>query len=182
MYFIALVLPQHLNERILKYKNTMLEKYHCKVGLKSPAHITVVPPFWMEEEKEQPLISDMEGLSQRFHSFPIETNHFSAFKPRTIFVAVAPNESLNEIKKATDEFFRNNSYYKIKVETRPFHPHITIATRDLYKKSFFEIWPWFAEQEFSESWTAEGLSVLRHNKKNWDVIFTSQFNSLEENV
>ncbi len=182
MYFIAIVLPQHLDEKIMKYKNMMLEKYHCKVGLKSPAHITLVPPFWMEEEKEQQLKSDVKALSHRFHSFPIETNHFSAFKPRTIFVAVAPNELLDEIKKATDELFRNNSFYNIKVDTRAFHPHITIATRDIYKKFFFEIWPWFAEQKFREQWTAEGLSLLRHNKKNWDVVFTSQFNSLEENV
>lgn len=181
MYFIALVLPLHLNEKILKYKNMMLEKFHCKVGLKSPAHITLIPPFWMEEEKEQRLIADIEALSQCFHFFPIQTKNFSAFQPRTIFVAVAPNDLLNEIKKATDEFFRNNSYYPIKVETSAFHPHITIATRDLYKKNFFEICPWFAEQKFSEQWIAEGISLLRHNKKNWDVIFTSQFQSVESN-
>ncbi|MGZ3924768.1 MAG: hypothetical protein ACXVBJ_13435, partial [Flavisolibacter sp.] len=58
MYFIAIVLPPRLNEKVLKYKTMMLEKYNCKVGLKSPAHITLVPPFWMEEEKEGRLVSD----------------------------------------------------------------------------------------------------------------------------
>ena len=53
MYFVAIVLPSHLNEKLLAYKQLMLEKYNCKVALKSPAHITLVPPFWMEEEKEQ---------------------------------------------------------------------------------------------------------------------------------
>jgi len=176
MYFIALVLPQSLNEKVLKYKNMMLEKYNCKVGLKSPAHITLVPPFWMDEEKEGQLISDINSLSKNLHPFNLSTNNFSAFKPRTIFIAPAPNTELDNVKNATDEFFKNNSFYNIKIDARPFHPHITIATRDLYKKSFYEIWPWFAEKKFLEEWTAEGISILRHNKKNWDVIYTSQFN------
>jgi 2'-5' RNA ligase len=74
-----------------------------------------------------------------------------------------------------DDFFRLNSFYKIKIDTRPFHPHITIATRDLFKKSFCEAWPVFEKESFKEEWQVNGLSVLRHNKKNWDVIYTSQF-------
>ena len=178
MYFIAIVLPQNINENVLKLKQMMLDKYNSKVGLKSPAHITLVPPFWMEDEKEQQLISDIDSLSNYLAPFSISTNNFSAFKPRTIFIAVSPNEKLNEVKNATDEIFRSNCFYNIKIETRPFHPHITIATRDLFKKSFFEIWPWFAEKKFLEEWTAEGISILRHNKKNWDVIYTSQFNKI----
>lgn len=178
MYFIAIVLPQPLNEKILKYKQMMLEKYNCKVGLKSPAHITLVPPFWMEDEKEHQLISDIDSLCSHQHAFHISTNNFSAFRPRTIFIAVALNEPLNKVKKATDEVFKNNSFYNIKIDTRAFHPHITIATRDLFKKSFLEIWPWFVEKKFTEQWTAEGISILKHNKKNWDVLHTSQFNKV----
>jgi 2'-5' RNA ligase len=178
MYFIAIVLPSDLNEKVLKYKQMMLEKYNCKVGLKSPAHITLIPPFWMEDEKEQQLISDIDSLSVHLNSFSISTSGFSAFKPKTIFIALSPNEKLKEVKKAIDEVFKNNSFYNMKIDTRTFHPHITIATRDLFKKSFFEIWPCFAEKKFEEEWICESISILRHNKKNWDVIHTSQFNKM----
>jgi 2'-5' RNA ligase len=179
MYFIAIVLPQKLNEKVLKYKQMMLDKYNCKIGLKSPAHITLIPPFWMEDEKEQQLISDIDSLNNHLHPFTISTNNFSAFKPKTIFISLVPNEKLNEVKKALDDLFKHNPFYNIKIDTRPFHPHITIATRDLFKKSFHEIWPWFAEKEFLEKWTAEGISILQHNKKNWDVIYTSQFKKIQ---
>ena len=178
MYFIALVLPQPLNENIFKYKQMMLEKYNCRVGLKAPAHITLVPPFWMEEEKEQQLIADIDHLGSDVHPFHISTNNFSAFKPRTIFVALTPNKHLQQLKEVTDRFFKDNSLYNIKIDARPFHPHITIATRDLFKKSFFEVWPWFAEKKLIEEWQADGISLLKHNKKNWDVIHTSQFKNL----
>jgi len=177
LYFIALVLPQKLNEKILSYKNFMLEKFDCKVGLKSPAHITIVPPFWMDDAMEAQLLSDVENLSKRFSPFTIATNNFSAFKPRTIFVAVQANEKLDEVKELSDAFFSQRSGYKIKVDKRPFHPHITIATRDMHKKTFHEAWPLFENKLFGEEWMATGISVLRHNKKNWDVIQTSQFSS-----
>jgi 2'-5' RNA ligase len=177
MYFVAIVLPEELDKKVLRYKQYMFEKFGSAVGLKSPAHITLIPPFWMEPGKEEQLIKDIEGFSS-FNSYVAQTDNFSAFKLRTIFIALAPNEAFSQLKKSVDEFFRNNQHYKIKVDERPFHPHITIATRDLHKKDFAEAWPYFAEKKFQEEWMVKGISVLRHNKKNWDVIFTSQFQNL----
>ena len=177
MYFVAIVLPPELNQKILKHKEYMFDHFGSQVGLKSPAHITLIPPFWMEAEKERQLLNDLENVNY-FQPFPIQTNHFSAFQPKTIFIALSPNEQLDQLKKLVDGFFQNNEQYKIKTDSRPFHPHITIATRDLHKKDFTEAWPHFAERKFEEEWTVKGISVLRHNKKKWDVIFTSQFQHL----
>jgi 2'-5' RNA ligase len=153
----------------------MFDKYGSKVGLKSPAHITLIPPFWMEGDKERSLISDIDSINSRHQPFRISTNNFSAFKPRTIFIDVQPNEQLSSLKKTGDDFFKSNTFYKLKVDTRPFHPHITIATRDLHKKDFYEAWPFFQKETFKEEWITNGVSLLRHNKRNWDVIHTSQF-------
>ena len=64
---------------------------------------------------------------------------------------------------------------KLKIDTRPFHPHITIATRDLHKKDFHDAWPMFEKEKFNAEWEANGLSLLRHNRTNWDVIHTCNF-------
>ena len=175
MYFVALVLPEDLNQQVLKWKNYMHERYQCKVSLKSPAHITLVPPFWLDESKENVLLSDINKIAIEEKAFTVETKNFSAFKPRTIFIDVVKNEKLVQLKEKTDAFFKNNELYKIKIDNRPFHPHITIATRDLLKKSFYEVWPVFEKERFEKRWEVTGISLLRHNKKNWDVIHTSQF-------
>jgi hypothetical protein len=52
---------------------------------------------------------------------------------------------------------------------------MSLATRDLYKKAFYEAWEIFSVKKYEASWEVNGISLLRHNKKNWDVIFTSQF-------
>lgn len=177
IYFIALVLPKHLDEKILALKKKMHETYRCKVALKSPAHITLVPPYWMEESKEDLLRNDMLRFAQGFSSFALSTNDFSAFKPRTIFVAVKDSAELDRLKKNTDVYFGAKGY-RMKLDKRPFHPHITIATRDLLKKDFADAWPPFEAQKFKENFIANGLSLLKHNGKNWDVIFTAAFTDL----
>lgn len=175
MYYMAIVLPEELNQEILEYKNYMHERYECKVGLKSPAHITIIPPFWTDEEKEQEIVNEIDRVSSATMSFDIKTDNFSSFKPRTIFIEVKNNDALDQLKKNAENYFVNKDY-KIRKEDRPFHPHITIATRDLHKKAFAEAWPMFAEKEFEKTFMAKGLSLLKHNGKNWDVIHTGFFN------
>jgi 2'-5' RNA ligase len=126
----------------------------------------------MEEEKEPGLRNDMALIAQAVPPFQLTTANFSAFKPRTIFVAVEQSNELDALKKSSDAFFRQSAY-KTKVENRPFHPHITIATRDLHKKDFAEAWPHFQEREFRETFAADGLSLLKHNGRAWDVVFTA---------
>lgn len=174
MYFIAVVLPPHLDEKILLYKRWMHEKYGCKVGLKSPAHITLVPPFWTDVEKEEALKKDVETIASSVSSFLVATKNFSAFGPRTLFVAVKEAEALSALKAAVDRFF-SSTRYKTKAETRPFHPHITIATRDLHKAAFAEAWPQFQRKTFEEEFEAKALSLLKHNGRTWEVIFSAGF-------
>jgi 2'-5' RNA ligase len=174
MYFLAVLLPKDLDERVRAHKQFMLEHFNCRVGLKSPAHLTLVAPFWLTEEKEQDLINDVDQLSENVSSFLLDTDNFSAFRPRTIFIAVKESSSLGALKSKIDDFFSGRDY-KMKKEQRAFHPHITIATRDLHKKAFAEAWKFFESKSFIASFKAEGLSVLRHNGTMWDVIHTGRF-------
>jgi 2'-5' RNA ligase len=178
MYYLALVLPEEINKKVLTLKQMMLERFECRVGLKSPAHITLIPPFWMEPGMEENFIRDTDMLAADLKPFLLQTRDFSCFKPRTLFIDVAPNVELQESKKKTDVFFSERKHYGLKIENRAFHPHITIATRDLHKKTFYEAWALFENKSFREECLIDGLSVLRHNQKNWDVIHTSQFKNL----
>jgi 2'-5' RNA ligase len=178
MYFAAVLLPPELDEKVLRLKKMMREKFGCTTGLKSPAHITLISPFWMDEAAEADFMNDVDSIGHDLSGFEICTNNFSAFVPRTIFIATIPNDQLDDMKHAVDEDFSNRTQYRIKKDTRPFHPHITIATRDLSRKDFYEAWPLFADKKFTESWIVGSISVLKHNKKNWDVVHISQFKNL----
>ena len=175
MYFIALVAPPGINEKVKKYKVYMKDKHQCEVALRSPAHITLVPPFWFQEENETKLIESINACCNKFIPVEIEMTGFSNFKPRVIFLDIRPNSLLENIRDVMIAELSKRAA-DVKKDDRPFHPHITIATRDLHKKAFGEAWEYFETKKFSASWTAESISLLKHNKKNWDVYYTSQLN------
>lgn len=174
MYFIAIVAPEEINEKALKWKNFMKEHFGCQVALKSPAHITLVPPFWMQPALEKELIDAINEFGREMESFSIRLRDFSAFTPRVIFIDVVENDHLSRLQDHFINFLIEKNNFPVSKDTRPFHPHVTIATRDLYKKAFYEAWEIFSKKKYEVSWSVKGISLLRHNKKNWDVIFTSQ--------
>ena len=174
MYFIALVAPEKINVRVLNWKNFFKEHYGCTVALKSPAHVTLIPPFWMNEELEADLIDSINEFSASKNKFEIIVKDFAAFRPRVIYVAVVKNEILDKLYESLTDFIHTENKYPVKKDDRPFHPHVTLATRDLYKKAFYEALEIFSTKKYEASWLVIGISLLRHNKKNWDVIFTSQ--------
>ncbi len=175
LYFTALVLPEHLNNRILPLKQHMFAEYGCRVGLNSPAHITLLPPFKMDKGMEEALTAGVDDLSVSLTPFDVKTADFSAFPPRILFIDVEVSPALKSLKAASDRYFGAHPLLKVKIDTRPFHPHITIATRDLTPNDFAAAWLHFRDKTFNETWTANGISILRHNTKNWDVVHTSQF-------
>jgi 2'-5' RNA ligase len=177
MYFIAAVAPKEINEQVLKWKQLMKERFGCLVALRSPAHITFVPPFWMDEKLENALDRSIGDFSAQQTPFLISLENFSAFKPRVIYVDVAEVQPLKALHARLSKFLITLNSFPIEKEDRPFHPHITIATRDLHKKSFQEAWGIFREKQYAASWLVNSMSLLRHNQKNWDVIFTSQFSN-----
>ena len=73
------------------------------------------------------------------------------------------------------EYLIAGDFFPIKRDNRSFHPHVTIATRDLHKKAFYEAWEIFKKETYKASCRIKGISLLKHNEKNWDVVFTSQF-------
>lgn len=178
MYFLAIVAPETINQQVLKWKLWMKEHHDCEVALRSPAHITLVPPFWMKPELETDLLNSITEFSRTGISFHIQLKDFSYFKPRVIFAAVLQNDQLNSLKSKLFTSLLAENKFPLAIDDHPFHPHITIATRDLYKKVFYEAWEYFKDKKYEAEWDVNGVSLLRHNKKNWDVIFTSQFQNI----
>ena len=174
MYYIAIVAPEEINQEVLKWKNYFKDHFGCTVALKSPAHITLIPPFWMKDDLEHDLENSISDFSITKNKFEIRLKDFAAFKPKVIFVDVVKSEVLNGLYVSFAEHIFNENKFPIKKDDRPFHPHVTLATRDLYKKAFQEAWKIFSKKKYEVSWMVNGISLLRHNKKNWDVIFTSQ--------
>ena len=94
MYFIAIIAPEEIDQQVLIWKNYFKEHFECTVALKSPAHITITPPFWMKEDLENDLKASINKYSNAKNKFEITLKDFNSFKPKVIFVDVMKNEQL----------------------------------------------------------------------------------------
>jgi 2'-5' RNA ligase len=173
MYFLALVAPEAIDQKVLKWKLWIKERYGCEVALRAPAHITLVPPFWMQPSLEAAMMDAIMKFSASRLDFRLCLNNFSHFGSRVIFIDVAPENGLTNLQKELFDFLARDSKFPLKEDDRPFHPHVTIATRDLYKKAFAEAWEHFKEKKYSAEWLVKGISLLRHDDTHWEVLATA---------
>ncbi len=132
LFYIAIECPAEINDQVEAMKNYMEKNYGCVAAKKSPAHLTIVPPFRAEDE----LIGELTNYVQTFNMglvpFTIKLNNYGQFGERVLYIDVeSPNTSLiNLEKECMDEF--SEKFPGIIFGMKPeFNPHVTIATRDI---------------------------------------------------
>ena len=170
MYFVAILCPDDLNKKIQAFKEWMQEKFGCKAALKSPAHITLIPPFWFEEPDENILLNIISSFQSNIPAIQIQLKGFAHFAKRVLFISINPNPELNKIRNETEGHFKQQLGGLIKEEARPFTPHITIATRDLKPGDFMKAWEHFSQKKFEERFSADQISLLKLSEGKWNVI------------
>ncbi len=168
-YFIAIVPPEKILKQIELVKQELFAKYGLKSALRSPAHITLHRPFEWKESKEPFLIDKLEKFSFD-KSFTIQLKNYNCFEPRVIYIDVTKNETLNHLHHQLRNYAGSQLKLLNEIEDfRGFHPHVTVAFRDLKKQMFFKLWDELKIKDFSESFDFTGFCLLRLESK-WQII------------
>ncbi len=170
MYFLAVLCPASIDEKVQAHKLWMRDRFGCTVALKSAAHITLIPPFWMGHTLEQKLIHTLTHLQITIPFFAIQLHGFSHFSNRVIFIAVNENTQLKSLRKAVEDHFIQPFHGIIKPDDRLFHPHVTIANRDIKPGDFIKAWDHFKRLSFDEDVEATTVSLLKLSNDKWAVI------------
>lgn len=167
--FIALLPPKEIQVQVKKLKEEIKRKYHCENALKLPAHITLQPPFFVKDEQLIKLYKVLDKFSKDAKMFTLEAVGFGAFPPRVIFINVSNSHSLTNLHtglyKVTAPFVPHKSI----MSNENFHPHITLASRDLSQKTFHLIWNDYSSKEFNAEFLITSFFLLRHNGTSWDI-------------
>lgn len=169
-YFIAIVPPENVLLKIEAVKENLFREFGLKGALRSPAHITLHRPFEWKAEKEEELISALKEF--RFNEqFLIELKNYNCFQPRVIYIDVVKNDALNNLHSELKKYARHNlQLFNEDNDLRGFHPHVTVAFRDLKKQLFYKLWEErFKAARFEGHFDFTGFSLLRLEKK-WEVI------------
>ncbi len=175
MYFVAVVCPDEINQKVLSFKHWMRDQFGCTVALKSPAHITLIPPFWVKQEEEAKILAALHSFQQRKEQINIQLNGFSHFSNRVLFVQVEQNASLALLKSDVELHFTSVFPEIIQKDNRPFHPHVTIANRDMSPAAFIQSWGHFSKEKYHATFPVSSFSLLKLVEGKWQVIASCNF-------
>ena len=169
LYFVAVVAPEPVRSQVETFRQDLFHRFGTKVALKSPPHITLLPPFHFETSRENELLGALARAQQDFSPFPLKLENFDSFSRRVLFVAVKPEPLLEALEKKVKAVFETVPGFKSKSREEHFHPHMTIGNRDWNEGGFDEAWKEYAVRSFHAEFEVKEISLLRLEKGQWQV-------------
>lgn len=174
LFFIALLPDEALQQEITVFKNHCAQHFGASHALTSPPHITLVSPFSWKMSDLSLLEDALEGFAASQRPFDIKMSGFGCFPPRVVFVDIVPNPTLSTLAADLAQFLEKRIGL-VRKTSHGFNPHATIAHRDLKEAVFQEAWDFFSKIEFRRAFMADGLTLLRHEQRCWQIEETFLF-------
>jgi 2'-5' RNA ligase len=167
-YFIALVPPSPVLEQAQQWKEYFKVEFNSNAALNSPPHITLHMPFEWKSAKENLLLEQLTVFAQSQKPFDVELKNFGCFDPRVIFIQVSENKELQTLQAALTRFCKTKlNLFNANRLDQPYHPHLTVAFRDLKKADFPKAWAFVKDLDFHAQFICGELVLLKHDGKVW---------------
>ena len=171
LYFIALLPPSSLSEKVDFLRNKLGETFGCKAALKSPPHITLVPPIHMTEVEAEELKQKISKTLEDYRGFDVRIGDISWFSDRTVFFEVVTH--IKALRSLKNDLLGDLDPRFSGLLNRRFHPHMTLANRDIEASQKEAIMKAILEEKQKLETIREAshrydmIVFFKHNTKNW---------------
>lgn len=177
-YFLAVVPRGKIQEEATEIKLAFKENFNVKYALKSPAHVTVKMPFNYNEAKEGELIQKFEDFFKAFTPFPLSFKNIDRFGRRVIFIHVKSSSQLNQLQLELGNFAKTKLNQVVELSDKNFHPHMTIAFKDMKSTKFDDYWDFAKKLKFEYTVQVDNVSLLKRTEGRWEVIHNFELQNL----
>jgi 2'-5' RNA ligase len=174
LYFVALVPPDLLRKQINDIKIVFANEFKSSKSLNSPPHITLIPPFRADLQQEEEILKQLSLLAPNTQAFALNIDGFGAFGQTVIYLKILKNSSLDDLRKRLIHSLCHYTGMEYDKEKK-YIPHITLASRDLSVLHFRLAWKKYRHEPFKAQFVADGICLLKHNGKTWDIISVIDF-------
>jgi len=174
LFFLAIIPPSPVYDQVHDLKLLFSREYQTSRALNSPPHITVIPPFQIPLQSLPTLEVFFNEKVSFFQSEQVSLNGFGCFRPHVIYIN---SQISQEFTAARSQLL--HQFYDIfpqpRQDTRLYHPHMTVAFKDLSPTMFSKAWPVVRVMGFSSSFTIEELVLLKYESGKWVAFRTFPF-------
>jgi 2'-5' RNA ligase len=174
LYFVALIPPPELCAEVTAFKEHIAQQYNSKKALRVIPHITLKAPFTISSHQDDEVLVWFKHLTPNLPPFIVQLDGFGTFdNPANpvLFVKPIPSAPMfllqNEIIRAFQKQFPDIVVHSTE---KKFHPHMTIAYRDLSYAEFTKAWAEFKGKEYTALWECTSFCLLKHDGSKWHVV------------
>lgn len=178
LYYIAVIPPVKESNSIQQIKEDLKTRFNICHSLRSPAHITLQMPFRRNIRDENDIMNSLKEFAAAQPGFDVFLDGFGHFSNRVIFIKIQEHSPFIDLRQALACTLRLSLNFTENETSGPYHPHITIAHRDLSPEIFNIAWSEFRFKQFTATFRITSLSLLKHDGKKWNIYRSFPFKLL----
>lgn len=177
LYFIAFLPPPTLSDKIDEERNRFASKYQSYHALKTIPHITLQSPFKRPAAFEVEMHLQLEDFFKTISPFTIELNGYGNFQKqnKVIFITVEKSKEILTLHKNFVFTLRNQLQFSDRETSYMYHPHITMAQKDLSAENFYTALIDYEAKPFKENFTVSKAMMFKHNFRTWELLSVFPF-------
>jgi 2'-5' RNA ligase len=181
-YFIAIVPEGEIQQYATELKLKLKENFNLKYALKSPAHITLKMPFNWNEAKEDKLNGLLESFFDKISPFDLRYSGFDRCGRRVIFIKTKEDPALLSLQLMLSKFCKTDLKLVEELSDRAYHPHMTLAFKDLKPTQFEAYWDFTKKQKFDANQEVRDIALLKRLEGRWVVVNRFQLNGADNSA
>ena len=170
-HFIGVLLPEDITLTLEDCRRYMNKTYGCKSGHGTPIHVTLVPPFRLQEEySTADLISAIEKeVLPKGLGFTAHIDNFDAFGDRTLFANVVASDAWTKLRDKTVQAIINTCPGCTKKDKKSFQPHATVANRDIPVGIMTKALQVMNELHLAEDFPVDNITIFERKGNRWEA-------------
>lgn len=171
LYMLAVVPSMELCAAIDEQRQIFAKKFGFHSGLKPPVHITVCPPFKVQNiiteafERQMLSLKDWACYQPSFKIFLDGFGFFNNTNRPALIINIPENKHLQNMQKGLANYLRRT--VKFRKCRAVWNHHITIGYDDIPPYAMPAIQNAYASRPFSGSFTCGGIILWKHDRRNW---------------
>jgi 2'-5' RNA ligase len=166
LYLLALLPPEPVFSEVWALKQEVHQLTGSRNAVRLPPHITLIPPLRQPDDFEVRGTAALSEFAATQPAFNVSLDGFAWFGDRTLFVRVSEAAALKHLHAALTAWCATQ-LPEVPAESRPFTPHLTLATRDLPAAQVPALRQRFATRPYAATFEVQQLTLFRHDGQHW---------------
>jgi 2'-5' RNA ligase len=168
LYLVAFLLPPAASQAVWALKQEVHQLTGSRNAIRLPPHLTLLPPLRRPPGFGAELRQLLAAFAAETPACPVALRDFAWFQDRTLYVRVGLAAGLQQVHQ---QFYQRcaRELPTVPPPTRPFVPHVTLATRDLPPDQIPALRALFSSRTFAADSVLDELVLFRHTGQQWEA-------------